>query len=223
MTLDESRFRVVAYVAAAGVAAYVASWAIAGALHPDYDPTRRAISETFALGAPQPGRALMLVVLVVTGVVLVGFGWVLDRGLPGTGRAAGLASAISGVMTVGVVVVPCTQGCPGYGATFTDSAHSVVAGAGYIALVLAPLLAAWRVRGHDRRLMVVSLVLGGIAAGGLIARSAGLAPEYSGLQQRIFNTTADLWYVVVGIWLARRSAGHAPASPEHAPESIRVD
>lgn len=200
---------------AVGVAFYVASWALAGAWQSGYDPARQAISELFALGAPTPGRVLLVVALVTTGIGLVGFGWALAARVRGA-QAAGIAAAVSGIMTIGVAAFPCTAGCPGAGTSVNDTGHAITAGVGYAALVLAPLLLAAAVWSRHRRFAQLSLALGGAAAVGLVARTLGLAPEFSGLQQRIFNTLADLWYVVAAVWLLRHSPrrrGQSAVSP----------
>ena len=140
-------------------------------------------------------------VLVVTGSLLIAFGWVLERGLPGRGLGAPLAASVAGLGTLAAVAFPCTAGCPGYGATTTDSVHTLVAGAGYVALMVAPLLAARRVRDDAPRLARASLLLGGVALAGFVVRNLGIADAWAGLQQRVFNTTADLWYVLVAGWI----------------------
>lgn len=196
--------RAVAVFGLVGVSAYVASWAIAGAITDGYDPMSQAISELFAIGAPTVPRLLLVTSLVASGVALIGFGVALDRGLPGEGRAGPVMAVVSGVMTVVIVAFPCTAGCPGAGTTVTDTMHVLVAGAGYLALLLAPLLVAWRVSDHDRSLAVWSVVLGGAALAGFVIRNLGVADGLAGLQQRVFNTTADLWYVAAAIWLLRR-------------------
>ena len=196
--------RIVAVLGLVGVTAYVASWAVAGAVTAGYDPMEQAISELFAVGAPTLPRMLLVVSLVASGVALLAFGPAMDRGLPGHGRAGPVVASVSGVMTVLIVAFPCTAGCPGAGTSFTDTMHVVVAGTGYLSLLLAPLLVAWRVRDHDRSLAVWSVVLGGVALAGFVIRNLGVADGLAGLQQRVFNTTADLWYVVAAIWLLRR-------------------
>lgn len=197
----------VAVAGGAGVAAYVASWAVAGMWHADYDPVSQAISELFARGAPPASSRLVRASLVVTGALLVPFGAALDRGLPGEGRAGPVAAAVSGVMTVLVAVFPCSEGCPGMGTSLTDSAHTAVAGIGYGALIAGPLLTARRLRGHDDRFASVSLALGGLALAGFVARSLGWADAIAGLQQRLFNTTADLWYLLAAVEIVRRARG----------------
>ncbi len=190
----------------AGVAFYVGSWLVAGWWTPGYDPATQAISELFALGAPTGPRVLLTTSLVVTGVLLVAFAWALDVLLPGTGRAAPIACALSGAMTVAITLAPCTAGCPGFGTTTTDSLHLLFAATGYLALIATPLLAAWRVRHDDRALAVVSLAFGVVAAVGFLAGASAQWQSVGGLLQRGYNTTADAWLVVAGLWLARRRA-----------------
>jgi hypothetical protein len=194
----------VAVAGAAGVLLYVTAWAVAGTWIEGYDPVRDAISQTFAIGAPTAPRALMIVVLLVTGALLVAFGWALDRAMPGRGRAGPVAAAVSGVGTILAVVFPCSDGCPGFGTTTTDSLHVVVAGAGYVALILAPLFVARRVREHAPGLAAASAVLGGLALVGFVVRNLGIGDAYGGLLQRVFNTTADAWYLLAAWWIVAR-------------------
>jgi hypothetical membrane protein len=175
---------------------------------PGYDPLRQAISELFSIGAPALPRALVSSGLVVSGFALLGFAAALQRGLPGTGIAGPALAAISGVMTLLVVAVPCTHGCPGAGTTTNDTFHVLAAGAGYLALVLAPLLVAVRVRADAPSLAHWSLLLGGVALLGLAVRNLG--PDVvGGLQQRTFNTVADAWYVLAAVYLIRRRGAAA--------------
>lgn len=196
----------VAVLGVVGVLTYVAAWAVGGAVWDGYDPTRQAISELFAVGAPTATRAPLTAGLVLSGTGLVAFGWAMDVGLPGRGRLGPGLAVLSGVMTVAVVFFPCTAGCPGAGTTFTDTMHVVTAGSGYVALMLAPLATAWRVRAHLPRLALAGWVLGGGAMALFLARTFGFAPTWSGLQQRVFNTTADAWYVVAAVMLVRSAA-----------------
>lgn len=196
--------RAVAVAGAVGVVAYVTSWALAGAWTPGYDPARQAISELFASGAPTVPATLVRASLLVTGIVLVPLALVLHRGLPGVGVAGPVLAAIAGVATALIVAFPCTHGCPGWGTSFTDTMHTVVAGTGYAGLVAAPLFFALRLRGHDDRLAAVSLVLGAVASAGFVLRALGVADATSGIQQRVFNTAADAWYVVAAVAVLRR-------------------
>ncbi len=197
-----------AWAAAAGVVVYVTSWAVAGAWRAGYDPVSQAISELFARGTPAGPRALMLAALVATGLLLAAFGPVLHRALPGRGALGPALASISGVLTVMIVAFPCSAGCPGFSTTVTDSMHTVVAGTGYLALIAAPVAIAWRVRGHDRSFALVSIALAALAAAGFAIHTAGIAPGFVGLEQRIFNTTADAWYVVAaGVVIRRDTAG----------------
>lgn len=198
----------VAVVGVLGVVAYVAAWALGGVLWADHDPTRQAISELFAHGAPTVARLPLTLGLLLSGVGLVAFAWAMHVGLPGRGRLGPLLAAFSGVMTVAVVAFPCTAGCPGVGTSLTDTLHVVTAGTGYTALVLAPLATGWRVRHDLPGLAVASVVLGG---GALVAFGVHTFATVSaaGVLQRGFNTAADLWYVVAAAVIVRRQRNRA--------------
>ena len=199
----------VAVAGVAGVLAYVAAWAVGGVVWDGYDPTRQAISELFAIGAPTATRAPLSTGLVLSGIGLVGFGWAMDVGLPGRGRLGPWLAVLSGVMTVAVVAFPCTAGCPGAGTSFTDTMHVVTAGSGYVALMLAPLAMAWRLRDHLPWLSVAGWVLGGGAFVLFVVRTAGYGSDLSGLEQRVFNTMADAWYVLAAVAILRRTRAAA--------------
>ena len=109
--------------------------------------------------------------------------------------------------TVGAAVLPCTEGCPGYGTTFTDSMHTLTAGVGYLALISAPVAFGLRLRGHDDRFARVSIAVGTLAIVAFVVRYGGLYLPYGGLQQRVMNTLADAWYVVAAVVVVRRWRG----------------
>lgn len=196
-----------------GVLAYIGTWVSGGILWDGYDPTRQAISELFAIGAPAGSRVPLSIGLAASGIGLTAFGWAMHVGLPGRGRLGPALAVVSGVMTVAVVFFPCTAECPGAGSSFTDTMHVVTAGSGYVALMLAPLATGWRVRDRLPGLALASWVLGGAALALFLARTVGFAPEYSGLQQRIFNTVADAWYVVAAVVIVRRDRRHRADGP----------
>jgi hypothetical protein len=186
-----------------GVVAYVGAWAAGGVVWDGYDPMRQAISELFAIGAPTATRLPLSVGLVASGLGLVAFGWAMDVALPGRGRLGPALAVVSGVMTVAVVAFPCTAGCPGVGATTTDTLHVVTAGTGYVALMAAPMAVAHRVRHALPRLATAGWVLGGGALLLFVSRTVGLTPGLPGLQQRVFNTAADAWYVLAAVAVVR--------------------
>jgi len=214
--VSAERARRWALLCAVGVVAYVTSWFVAGLWTPNYDARRQAISELFAIGAPTGPRVLVSAALVLTGALLVAFGPALDRLLPGHGRAPTIAAMVSGVATMLVPAFPCTAGCPGFGTTLTDSLHLVAAATGYLTLIATPLLVARRVRDHDPALARLSLVLGLVAAVGFVVGATAQLQDVGGWIQRGYNTVADAWYVVVGVWLARRPAPRPDDVPASA-------
>lgn len=190
---------------AVGVIAYVSTWLLAGVLTPDYDPLRQAISELFALGAPTGPRVMLSVVLVVTGLGLGPFGFALERTLPVRGWVGPWLSALSAVMIGLVAVFPCSAGCPGAAFAFTDRMHTITAGLGYLALILAPVAYGLRLRRVMPRFAAASLALGGLALAGFVVRYTGLFElPLGGLQQRTLNTLADAWYVLAAVVGIRR-------------------
>ena len=197
--------RPAAVAAIVGLGTYVAGWWIAGTVRADYDPRAQAISELFELGAPWASRGWLLAGLLLSGIALIAFGPALDRGLPGTGRLGPLLVVVSGVFTVLVVAAPCSPSCPGTGTAFNDTAHTVTAGVAYVTLVLAPLAFAWRLRRVAPGLAAVSVLIGGVAVTGFAVRYLGVIPQDQGLQQRLFNTVADVWYLVVAVRLLRQA------------------
>jgi hypothetical membrane protein len=208
--------RPAAGAAIVGLGTYVAGWWIAGVVRADYDPREQAISELFELGAPWASRGWLVAGLLLSGVALIVFGPALDRGLPGTGRLGPLLVVVSGVFTVLVVGAPCSPGCPGTGTAWNDTAHTVVAGVAYVTLVLAPLAFAWRLRRVAPRLAAWSWGLGALAVAGFVVRYLGVVPQGLGAQQRLFNTIADLWYLLVAVQLLRPPSPGAAERPQHA-------
>lgn len=209
--------RVLMLLTVVGVLAYVATWAVLGVAADGYDPLRQAISELFDLGAPAWQRNTLAGVLLVTGIALLPVGPVFDRLMPGRGRLGPLLAVVAGLGTLSVAFFPCTAGCPGAGTTFTDTMHVVLAGGGYIGLVTAPLAFAWRLRDTAwRDLALAGLVLGGVATVGFVVRNAGV-DVLPGLQQRVFNTIADAWYVVAAVVVLRRGQA-AVCSSDSTPE-----
>jgi hypothetical protein len=186
------------------VTAYVLGWLVAGRVRAGYDPTQQAISELFELGAPWSSRGLMVVGLALSGVAFLLLGPVLDRCLPGEGRLGPALVVLAGLGTLGVIAAPCSPGCPGAATTAFDRWHTIMAGVGYGALVLAPLAFAWRLRAAERALAWWSVAIGGVAGALFLGYLGGAFDAAPGLAQRVFNTLADAWYVLIVVWLLRR-------------------
>lgn len=202
-TADDASVRRATIGAIVGLAAYIGGWLVAGLVRDGYDPFEQAISELFALGSPWSSRGWVVAGLLLSGIALVLFGPALHRGLPGRGRLGPALVVVAGIFTLLVVGAPCSDGCPGTGAAWNDTAHTTTAGVGYLALVLAPMAFAWRLRHVAPRLSTWSWAIGGVALAAFAIRYLGVVPHWPGFQQRLFNTLADLWYLVVAVWLLR--------------------
>jgi hypothetical protein len=186
------------------VTLYVAGWITAGAVRDGYRPTEQAISELFEIGAPWASRGLLTLGLALSGVAFLLLAPALHRALPGDGRSGPALVALAGVGTLGVLAAPCTAGCPGFGTTTTDTWHVITAGLGYGALASAPLAFAWRLRGPAPDLARWSAILGGVSVALFAVHLTGAVPAATGLQQRVFNTVADAWYVLIAVQLLRQ-------------------
>lgn len=195
------------------VSLYVGGWALGGQVRAGYDPAEQAISELFELGAPWSSRGPLVAGLVLSGVAFLVLAPALHRALPGDGRLGPVLVVLAGVGTLGAVVAPCSAGCPGTGATATDTWHTITAGGGYTALVLAPVAFAWRLRRAAPRLAAWSVAIGGTSVVLFGLYVLGTVDAAPGLQQRVFNTLADLWYVLIAVWLLRRDALARDAGP----------
>lgn len=214
--LDARTIRRTAVAGGLGVVGYVTAWAAAGGWRAGYDPVTDSISELYALGAP-PGPARLLAgALIVTGLLLLPFAAALHRGLPGRSRAGPVVCALGGVATAVLATVPCTAGCPGLGASPVDTAHVIIGGVAYAALVGTPLLFALRLWPHDPGLARTSAAIGAVAGLGLLARALGLGVPVTGALQRVFNTVADAWYVLAAAVVYRRSAKKSSSSAAQA-------
>ena len=113
---------------------------------------------------------------------------------------------MAGAGTLGVAAAPCTAGCPGAATSATDLWHTITTGVGYTALVLAPLAFGWRLRSAAPRLAWWSVVIGGTGLALFGVYALGLVEAAPGLQQRLFNTIGDAWYVLVVLWVLRNDA-----------------
>jgi hypothetical membrane protein len=172
-----------------GPAAFIATWAVAGASTHGYSPVHDAISELAAIGAPT--RAAMSTAFVVDGVGLIAFGIALREAIDGS---AWIACIATGASTLAVAAVPLHDS--------RDHVHVVFAGVGYASLVAVPLLAARATAVRGRRGWApVSVMLSAVAAASLIV-SAFAGPE--GLWQRIGLTIGDAWIIAAATRVAFR-------------------
>lgn len=198
--------RLVLWTGLLAVAAYVAGWAVAGSLRAGYEPREQAISELFELGAPAASRAILVASLLLSGVVFLALAPALHRTLPGAGRSGPVLVAVAGIGTLGVVAAPCTPGCPGAASSTIDLWHTITAGTGYTALAAAPLAFGWRLRAAEPRLARWSAVVGGAAIVLFALHTLDLGLFAPGVQQRLFNTVADAWYVLIAAAILLRDA-----------------
>lgn len=185
------------------LAMYIGGWAIAGQIRDGYDPVEQAISELFELASPWASRGLLTAGLALSGVAFLLLAPTLHRALPGRGRLGPALVGLAGVGTLGALAAPCSAGCPGFGTSPTDTWHVVTAGIGYGALASAPLAFGWRLRRDAPRLAAWSMTFGAVSVVLFAVYVSGVVPAATGLWQRVFNTTADAWYLLIVVVLLR--------------------
>jgi hypothetical protein len=175
----------------AGPAAFVAAWAIGGAVATGYSPVDDPISRLAAVGAST--RPLMTAGFLGFGAGVAAFA---AGGLrPSLDGPAWLAALAAGACTVGVGAVPLDGG--------RDGLHGVLAGLGYAALVAVPALAARPLARDGRRDGAAAVVVAAVAAACLVASAT--ASSGDGLLQRLGLTTVDAWLALTAVRLWRRS------------------
>ena len=185
-----------------GTPLFVVSWLVAGDVRSGYDPRAQAISELAELGSPT--RWIVTLGLIVFGVLTVAFAPSVGRVL--RAGAAAVAVAVNGAATVMIALFPCTAGCPGADASASDLGHMLAATVAYVALVLAPLVAALTfARRGERSRAVTSAAFALVTAAVLLSWLAGVTPDAGGTLQRVATTTGDAWFVVAATWCLRTS------------------
>ncbi len=176
----------------AGPAAFVAAWAIGGAVATGYSPVDDPISRLAAVGAST--RPHMTDGFLGFGAGVAAFA---AGGLrPSLDGPAWLAALAAGACTVGVAAVPLDAG--------RDGLPCARAGHGDAALVAVPALAARPLAGDDRRGAAVAAAAVAAVAAGCLAASVA-ASSGDGLLQRLGLTTLDVWLAVTAVRLWRRS------------------
>jgi hypothetical membrane protein len=184
-----------------GPVSFVAGWAAAGALRPDYSPLREAISQLARLGAPY--RPLMTTAFVAFGVTVPVFAPVLADSL-GAGKPLRGSLWLAGFATLGVAAFPLSR--PGGGAE--DLVHGTFATLGYIGMAVSPMIGATSLyrRGHLQS-AVVSGAVGVVSAAALVATA--FVSDF-GLFQRLGLGVVDAWLVVMAISILLAGDGEVP-------------
>ena len=175
--------------------AFVSAWGLLGGRADRYDPTRDAISDLAALGAPT--RPVMTAGLLALGAGMALYGVALRPG-----RTWALP-VLNGMTVVAVAALP-------LGGAY-DRAHGVAAGLGYATLAAIPVLGAR----HLRPVWAGMSVVTGLVSGLCLLASVLVAKD--GLFQRLGLTVAHLWVVVSAVGLLRSPRSSSTTPPAGAP------
>lgn len=171
-----------------GVAGFVGAWAVCGALREGYDPLQDAISRLAAVDTEH--RVWMTAGFVTFGLGVSAYSWALRRALPGPAWLAALTTALA---TLGVAAAPLDA---------HDTAHTVAAATGYVALAATPLLAAPSLRRNGRPVAARASLVCGTVTAALLAST--MLDPWHGATQRAGLLVTDAWIVATALTMWRR-------------------
>lgn len=194
---------------------------VIGVTRAGYSALSDEISQLGAAGVP--GAWMQSTNFIAFGLVVMALAWGLDEGIEGNGSRLGpiLIGAFGFLAAVGNGVFPTDQ----YGApeTTVGSLHSLTAGLGFIALIVAMFVLPRRLRHHDgwadlagvsRWMGLASTVL--MVSYLVVSENEGLLDGQVGLVQRIFAAIVLTWLLLLALRLFRVST----ARPSQAVPSV---
>ncbi len=175
---------------------------VCGALRPDYSHLHQFISELGATGTTH-AAVMNYPGFVLAGLLIIGFGVALLRGLPSRPMAT-IGAALTLVFGLGVVgsgLLSCDPGCPQAGGSTENFLHDKIAPLGFLALITATWLlgVVFRRLAEWRALSLYSIATGVVALAFLLGIGSTLETRvYTGLWQRLLVATLFAWTTVIG-------------------------
>ncbi len=173
---------------------------LAGWLSPSYDPVRSSLSHLGQRG--QPFALAVNLVFAALGLAYVGVAWALRRSLGPRARGGPWLLAVAGVALVGIALVSKDPARP--------LPHRVVALVLFLALALAPLLVAGRLRLDARwaRHAALSVATFAVSAALLVVGAVGVVHGGlpAGAWERSYAGVNLAWLTAVAVGLLRQPA-----------------
>lgn len=210
---SEITLRLVRWVSIGGIAGTVGFFLavlLIGVTRDGYNSVSDEISQLGAAGVP--GAWMQAANFIVFGFLVIALAWGLQKAIEGHGVRRGpvLVGTFGLLAAVGNGVFPSDQ----YGdpETTVGNLHSLTAGFGFIALIVAMFVLPRRLRldGNwsdlarlSKRLGVVSTILMLLYL--FAAESEGFLDDHVGLVQRVFAATALGWLLILSVRLFRVS------------------
>jgi len=185
-----------------------------GVARDGYNAMSDEISQLAAAGAP--GAWMQSTNFIIFGLLLIALAWGLHKGIEGNGSRLGpiLIGTFGFLAAVGNGVFPTDQ----YGApeTTVGNLHSLTAGLGFTALIVAMFVLPRRLRQDDEWTDLADLSRWiGLASTALMllylvaSETVGFLDDYVGLIQRIFAATVLAWLFILSFRLFRVSSARA--------------
>ena len=191
---SSSRARALALAGIVGPAVFLLDSVLAGLLEDGYSPVYSFISELAAEGSGV--RVLMTIGFIAFGLCILVFAYAL-RVLRPAALVLVLVVALSGAGTLMAGTFSCDAGCPAKGQTSThQDLHNVSSVITFSSWIVAPLVAAWQLRGTRYGQLSLVLGLAALALGFVLWAMSDRTPDDPvGVFQR-----AEL--LIVGAWFA---------------------
>jgi len=204
------RARVLALGGIVGPLLFAAVAVVCGALRPGYSHVTQFVSELGETGGSH--SALMnLLGFVPAGLLFVAFGVALGHVAPRTASSvvAALLIVVYGLGVTGAGVYSCDPGCPTDNLSRAAALHLALSMTAFVAGIAGMALWAYcfRARRGWRPLWRFSAVSSALALALLVVFLASQPTRsLTGVWQRLFVATLDLWCAIVG-WRALRVLG----------------
>lgn len=199
------RARQLALAGIVGPAAFAAATIVGAPFNDGYSHRNSFISELAAEGSS--ARVLMTIGFFALGLCALIFAWSVRVLRPAAGVLA-LVIALSGAGTLMAGTFSCDEGCPAKGQMSThQELHNVSSIITFSAWIIAPLLAAWQLRGT--RFARISMVLGVVElaiALSLQSFSDRQPDDPVGLLQRAILLAVGAWFVLTALEVRRATA-----------------
>lgn len=188
---------------------------VIGATRSAYSALSDEISQLGAAGVP--GAWMQSINFIVFGLLVMAFAWGLDNGIGGSRSRLGpvLIGAFGLLAAVGNGVFPTDR----YGApeTTVGSLHSLTAGLGFTALIVAMFVLPRRMRGDGEWADLAGLSRWmGVGSAALmlsylvVSENEGLLDGQVGLVQRVFAVTVLTWLSILALRLYRVPTTRTP-------------
>ncbi len=202
--MTTKRARQLAIAGVVGPVVFVLAAVVGAPFEAGSSQIRKFVSELAAQGSG--ARVVMTIGFFVLGLSILLFAWSMRVLRPALGALA-LVVALSGAGTLMAGTFSCDKGCPAKGHMSThQELHNVSSVITFSSWIIAPLLAAWQLRGTRFARLSFALGLFALAVSLVLASFSDRTPDDPvGLLQRVVLLTVFAWFVLAAVEVRRTS------------------